>query len=174
MTVPKIWSIRFKEHPSSINPAAFSFPFSHLRLSRYSLRASEWQQCSQSSFVLFLEASGKGDEWAWRMIYRKTKAGMKSKRQKQENNICVVAGGSYRPRTQPVIYQWNITLRICVKACAVSIYDMCGPSEEENRLITPSPLSPFNLLCPKGILQFPRHPWPNTEILLNRRAFQHR
>lgn len=168
--MPKIWGIMFKEHPSSINLTAFLFPFSLLRLSRL-FWSVEWQQSVQPVQLCYF-FRGKGDEWPWCMIYRKTKEAMKSERQKQENNICLMAGGNYRPRTQRVFYQWNITRRICVKACAVSIYDMCSPSEEENRLVTLSPLSPFNLLWPKGILQFSRHPWPNTEILLNCWAFQ--
>lgn len=87
--------------------------------------------------------------------------------QETEQHMCD-GRGNYGPRTQPVIYQWNITPRICVKACALGIYDMCSPLWGRTRLITPSPLSQFNLLCPRGILQFPRHPWPNTEMLQRR------
>lgn len=55
----------------------------------------------------------------------------------------------------------------------VNSYDMCNSLLEENKLITLSPLGLFILLYPKGVLQFPRHPWQNTELLQNSWTFQH-
>lgn len=153
--MPKIWSIRFKERLSSKNPAAFSFPFSHLRLSRHSLWANEWQHCSRSSFVLFLGVSGKGDEWAWRRIYRKTKAGMKSKRQKQEQHLCDGGGGLQATYSASYLSVKYYTPDLCQSLCSQYLWHvqpLWGGKQAHNAV----PSQPLQLIVSQGDPAIPK------------------
>lgn len=77
---------------------------------------------------------------------------MKSKRQKEWTSICMMPGRIMGHVLGELFISEILHTGFVSNLCAVSIYDVCSPSEGRNRLIMLSPLSTFNLLCPKGIL----------------------